>query len=281
MGDFPVVGTAPDLFHPRSRGVVADWLFHEGTGSQLGDSFPNQYNGIISGADWINGIEDGNGRIGGALSFDGSNIVTILNPSSFDFDNTIFMVSVWFRTSDTNRQMLVAKTATNDFQWNLEVRADGSFLAQLMNSSAEGVYIAYSDTVLVDDGLLHQGIAIFDTRKPESVVIYIDGINQTNAVADSTGMRTYNSSGVGSVLLGARDDGGPEFLFNGEIGRTIISQGVVPSATEVKEGFSDLYPNYQQPFDLGIFGLEIPARIAAMSQNIGFDPVQSYGIGTN
>lgn len=70
--DKPIVGTFPDLLHPQSRGVISHWLFNEGMGSQLGDSFPDRNHGtfINMGTDavWVPG------KFGWAVRFNGDDL---------------------------------------------------------------------------------------------------------------------------------------------------------------------------------------------------------------
>jgi len=74
-----VGGVSPD-------GLLAYYIFYEGSGTTVMDSSGNNRNGTITGATWTTG------KIGGALSFNGtSNYVSI---PSLNYDE--ISVSAWF-----------------------------------------------------------------------------------------------------------------------------------------------------------------------------------------
>jgi len=88
----------PDLSDPNS-GLAAHWKLDEGTGLIAYDSAGDN-DGVIFGAQWVTG------QLGGALSFDGVDDHILGSTSPFDFEDSVFSVCAWFRTSASSFEIL-------------------------------------------------------------------------------------------------------------------------------------------------------------------------------
>ena len=88
--------TVSEIQNEYNGGLAASWKFEEGTGKTAGDSSGNNNAGsIIGGATWATG------KVGGALSFDGSGYVRVSDSAFFDFAGTQNTISFWIKSGDT------------------------------------------------------------------------------------------------------------------------------------------------------------------------------------
>ncbi|MCA9062978.1 MAG: right-handed parallel beta-helix repeat-containing protein, partial [Planctomycetaceae bacterium] len=174
------------------------------------------------------------GVTGQAFSFDGTgDYVELPNESAYDFVEQVFTVEGWFRTSTTGvRQMIVAKGTTGDYQWNIEIQADNTLDARLLDTNI--ILYRKVSTQTVTDGQWHHFAAAFDTRvSSENVTLYLDGVAQTSAPSDARSTNNYNTSGSQSVRLGSRGDG---LAFNGQIDEVAIYSRTL-TESEVRQQF--------------------------------------------
>ena len=104
--------------HDLARGLVGRWTFDEGKGTIAHDSSGRGNHGtVMGGAKWAEG------RIGGALEFDGQDdFVSIPNESRFDITGSI-TISAWIRVESFTKvwQSIVTK---GDRAWRLHRASD-------------------------------------------------------------------------------------------------------------------------------------------------------------
>jgi peptidoglycan hydrolase-like protein with peptidoglycan-binding domain len=92
-----------------TSGLVGYWNFDEGSGTTASDASGNGNSGTINGAAWTTG------KVGGALSFDGSSSVTIPNSSSINISGP-FTFSVWINSrNSTDSQIFLGKNAYDKY----------------------------------------------------------------------------------------------------------------------------------------------------------------------
>lgn len=196
MGDT----TTQDL----TRGLVGHWTFDEGKGSMARDvSGRGNHGTVMGGATWVEG------RIGGALQFDGTDdFVSIPNESDFDITGKV-TVSAWILVKEFTKawQGIVTK---GDRAWRLH-RAN----------QTEGVGFATSDLSReqvgdlagnkdVADGQWHHVVGMLDGSKR---LIFVDGVldASTNSspsisVNDYTVLIGANAQATGRLFHGLIDD---------------------------------------------------------------------------
>jgi hypothetical protein len=108
------------------EGLVAEWLFDEGSGNVLKDSSGNGNNGVIYGATWVDG------KFGKALSFDGQNdYVEVQDSPSLNPPNQI-TIEAWYQPvsfigggNDGILDKPFTSFNTPFYQYHLGVRGDG------------------------------------------------------------------------------------------------------------------------------------------------------------
>lgn len=190
--------TSPNL----ARGLVGHWTFDEGKGSLARDvSGRDNHGSIMGGANWTEG------RIGGALQFDGTDdFVSIPNESAFDIRGPV-TVSAWIRVeSFTNSfQAIVTK---GDRAWRLhranETKSVG-FACSDLSREQTGDLCGKKD---VADGQWHHVAGVLDGTKTS---IFVDGA--LDASADSSPTISVNDY---AVLIGANAQVEGR-LFHGQI----------------------------------------------------------------
>ncbi|MBN1786765.1 MAG: hypothetical protein JW806_00035 [Sedimentisphaerales bacterium] len=182
------------------EGLVAHWMFDEGTGSVAGDS-ANGHNGTITGATWTTG------KIGGALNFDGNNdYVRVPNHSDFDFPAG-FSLCAW------------AQPGVNDVHGRIVYRydassQDGYFVSQAQQGSYNlNVYVGGSNSYVASDVEPNAGqwAYIVAVRQSDGDLnIYVDG-NIQSEITNASG--EIDSSG--DIFIGV--DLGLNWDFTGKI----------------------------------------------------------------
>ncbi len=88
-----IIDPTDNAIYGSERGLFAHWKFDEGSGSTATDSAGTNNGALIGGPTWTDG------RINGALSFDGVNDYVVVAPIAPLWGNTV-TVEAWVRTSE-------------------------------------------------------------------------------------------------------------------------------------------------------------------------------------
>ncbi len=139
-----------------------------GAGATVLDSSPSSRHGFPQG----NPILSPSSKVGSRCGlFSGSNQYVILPSFALNGD---FTVSVWFRTTSTNRTALLSRP---DGRLVLEVNGDGSGAARgqlaLVVSDGGGARVVASAVQRVNDGVWHN---VTGVRQGSDLFLYVDGI---------------------------------------------------------------------------------------------------------
>ena len=173
---------------PNYLGLVGYWPFDEGAGTTVEDFSGNGNTGTLSTTgsnlpQWVTG------KFGSALSFDGStNYVDLGTGSQYNFADTTFSVSAWFKTTSASYQIMLSNDESTNGGWGLEMSASstgcvgfdikGSTGVDVDEPCASGAY---------NDGNWHQVVAVVTTNTTTSsgntISIYVDGTLQTTQAA--------------------------------------------------------------------------------------------------
>lgn len=173
-----------------ARGLVGRWTFDDGEGSIARDvSGRDNHGTVMGGAKWTEG------RIGGALEFDGTDdFVSIPNESSFDITGSV-TVSAWIRVeSFTNSwQAIVTK---GDRAWRLHrasSRKSVGFACSDLSRDQVGNLLGETD---VADSQWHHVAGILDGT---TASVFVDGALDASAESFSPNISVNDYS----VLIGA------------------------------------------------------------------------------
>jgi hypothetical protein len=164
-----------------TSGLVAWWKLDETQGQKAEDATGHQFTGNVVGkAKWA----PDQGRIGGALDFDGS--TTFINcgkPPEFDFRDGM-TVAAWIKVREFNRrfQPIVAK---GDTAWRLQRQEDSGMVEFIFDTvppaeNGDRDLVGVTCKRKVDDGQWHHLVGVSDGRR---VAIYMDGELEASANA--------------------------------------------------------------------------------------------------
>ncbi|MCA9059906.1 MAG: LamG domain-containing protein, partial [Planctomycetaceae bacterium] len=184
-------------------GVPNDTISWWKADGNANDSIGSNHGTLQNGALTVAGGKDGS-----AFFFDGINDrVSIANESQFDFVEQQFSVDLWFRTSKTGAlQHLISKGNGSGYQWGVRVNSANKLVAGFWDVTGNNVYAVESGSS-VSDGQWHHVAVVMDTRvASESVLLYLDGIQQTN-ITNNSATRNYTGDAGASVMIGGRADG--------------------------------------------------------------------------
>ncbi len=117
--------TAPATAHVTTTGLVGYWPLDDSSGSTATDTSGNGHNGTLqNGATWVSG------KIGAALSFNGSNTTVDINSNVIN-TSTSFTVAAWVSLADVS-------------SWHTAVSQDGN--------NVSGFYLQYTSPDAGTDG---------------------------------------------------------------------------------------------------------------------------------
>lgn len=170
-----------------TTGLVSWWKLDEGTGSTAADSGSGGLTGnLVNSPSWVTGM------IGPfALSFNGTTqyVRMTSTPSSYNFLNSTFTVSCWFKTVTAAAGILISKGANGGVSgtsngWSLRVNdgVAGTVRGALKDNQGGGglANSRYSSSTSVCDGNWHQVVAVCttntSTQASNTVDIYVDGV---------------------------------------------------------------------------------------------------------
>lgn len=209
----------------NASGLSAYWNLDEGTGTSAADSSGNGNNGtLISSPSWTAG------KIGNALTFNGSNYVNAGNGTSVNITGPL-TVAAWIKTTQSSGEI------ATKYKYRL---LGSSYYGYTLNlGSSKGLFTAYCGTDCsspsassannVDDGAWHYVVGVFDGSR---VVTYADGVPGTSQLwSDSLAV------GDNNFFIGARRAsagiGLPDIFFNGTIDDVRLYNRAL-SATEIQ-----------------------------------------------
>jgi hypothetical protein len=217
-------------------GMIAHYSFDEGGGAIAGDtSGNNNYGTLQNGATWTTG------KIGGAISFDGTDdYVSVIPNSLFDFGTSQdFSISVWFKTSTegglngTYTPYVISKGFVhneNHFNVGLDDYTSDHLEAVLGNSSTGEARLTGGSQDVIDKTWHH---AVLSSDRDGATVLYVDGVQ-----VDSKGVtNNANTTAASTPLIigGASQSGYQTFgNFPGIIDDVLIYNRPL-SASEVSE----------------------------------------------
>ena len=211
-----------------TQGLVGYWSFDgqdvdiSQVTAEISDRSGNGNNG-----DWINhATTTAIGKIGQAISFDGTNdYISIANESNFDFTSN-FSVSAWVQTSSSSYNAVVGKYTSAPSGWDLGV-GDGSDSGEprMTVRGSSSIDTGSSATRRVDDGKWHLVTAVVT---PTAITLYIDGT--FDVTVSGTWTPTTNNN---AVRIGNRQAGEDSATFPGIIDDVRIYNRVL-SADEAK-----------------------------------------------
>ena len=179
---------------------VAHWKFDEGTGSVAYDSSGSN-NATVHGASWTS-----SGKIGGALSFDGSNDYVAVGVNENFTSLSSYTVNAWVKFSaidDDEPVFSLSDSSTSNSEWMQlnfnrnynDIRSQGVY-----NNGGSGFNTAESQDNIITTSTWFNVAWVIDGN---NMYIYKDGVE----VASSLGIdppKPSKINGIDRIVIGAR-----------------------------------------------------------------------------
>ena len=172
-------------------------------------SYPNGYDGTISGATW---------NASGYFDFDGSNdYVSIPSTATSPIDASArnFTFSMWINRDSTGYAPLITKygTNTNTRSWYFQTNASGQLQMGWWNGSSIIYKTATSAIANTANQWYHVALAV----NASTMDFYVDGVLKNSL----TGSVTHRGGGNEPIIIGSQASGNYNF-FNGQISKVKI-----------------------------------------------------------
>ncbi len=199
--------TATGTVNVTIEGMIAEYLFNEGSGLAAIDSTGDYYTGTISGATYATGLTGLS--TDHALAFNGAGGVTFSNSPSLGGTGD-FTAGAWIKTTSTAGGVIIQQRDPNGFEgeYQLGINTNGTVYFYLYNN---GYQFDITSSETVNNGSWNQITAI---RNSSGGGIYINGalagsgsgaaLALTNTISDSIG---YDLRGTDNYYTGSIDNG--------------------------------------------------------------------------
>lgn len=216
----------------NDTGVAGYWHFDENASSTAYDASGNGNNGTLVGSPtWTSGS---NCKAGSCLSFNGSNYVTMDDPSNgaLDFGTGDFSVSGWFYLSSLPSawKSIVSKGGSGTTGYGMEISNANQITCSIEGASGTNQHV-YGSVPSV--GSWHQAVCVF--ARNDKVYVYLDGVEVGSSVYSSG-----NTNSVSNDLkfnVGKYSSSGWDFV--GNIDEVRVYNRAL-SADEVLSQYNDL-----------------------------------------
>jgi hypothetical protein len=188
-------------------GLVGYWPLDDASGSSAADQSGNGHNGTLNnGPIWTTG------KLGAALSFNGSNTTVDINQSVLNTSNS-FSVAAWVQLSDVSSwHTAVSQDGTNVSGFYLQLTSSGQFAFSLVNvdSTSSTTTRALSKFNPVVNTWYHL-VGTYDASAKQSS-LYVNGVLQSTVSVPAA----WNATGE-TVIGRAKWGGGPVDFWPGKI----------------------------------------------------------------
>ena len=184
-----LIGFAPLVAFAQLENAVGIWLFDDGSGDVAKDGSGNKNDGAIKGAKWVNG------KVGGALEFNGSaNYVEVKDSPSLDLETEVTMMC-WFYWGGAGDgwQTFFSKgpmSGTNE-NWALFINTGSGYFHFILTPGGGRINLDSQGGVVQQKKWMHAA-ATYDGK---TRLIYLDG-KQVGTGAQS-GKTTPNDAFLG------------------------------------------------------------------------------------
>jgi prepilin-type N-terminal cleavage/methylation domain-containing protein len=169
---------------PRIKGLVGHWTMNEGEGGVAHDLSGQENHGTL-----VNGPTWANGKVGGALDFDGvDDYVDCGNDDILDVIDDITIIS-WIKTTQTTFGSIVSKYdavgGQRSYILSIGHAESGPGYLRLVISPTVDPYTGFglSSNIMVNDDIWHNVVVVFNAG--ESAKIFVDGVDQTGDMLGS------------------------------------------------------------------------------------------------
>jgi len=246
-----------------TTGLVGYWNFDEGSGTVASDSSGNNNNAnLVNGPLWIAG------KIGNAVSFDGTNDkVDVKNISIWDLANTNHSFSLWFKASvdSSGTDFLIDRFTGGNPGAGYLISLNQKGSINLSERADGGKSLSITDyTKNYKDDMWHHTVVIVDVSS-KTGTLYVDGVNK------GTDIYTGNLINQNEALTFGNDSSGSTYIFSGLIDDVRIYNRLL-STTDILE----LY-NFTQNNPLLLSNLSPSGNIYQIANSVNLSLITDKG----
>lgn len=218
MGEGTTVGVDPTS-DPLAEGLAGYWKFDEVSGVTSIDSSMNGNNGTLT-----NGPTRTTGKIGGAVTFDGTDDFVHVPGDIGALNNaSAFSISAWFNrtgTGGSSGTAIFAKGTHMDWGNDVDLMLDnGSLLFAQVNNGADGA-ASFDYSGIYTHGTWAHVLLVYDgtqTGNSNRLKIYFNGVQQSLSFATYTVPATTANLAGDDQYIGRYIDGSNGWTMKGSI----------------------------------------------------------------
>lgn len=254
----PSFGMPINFSHHLAQGRVGYWLFNEGCGGKVFDSFLNGNIGTINGATWVLGPN------GWVLDFNdvASNYVSIADSDDFSFtdgNDTPFTIAILVNLDDNANAGIISKYGTaGNREWYLTTNAVGKLYVTLLDTDGDSIGRRYISSALSIGVWYYIVITYSGNELNSGLKLYVNGVRVDD---QDFGSGTYNgmTNGNSPVKFGALATS----YINGRIGEVVIWNRDLLD-TEILQFYFNPYIMFEVPVNPAIFGLPVAPGLSIL-----------------
>ena len=215
-------------------GLVALWHLDEGSGTTAYDSTPNNNDGTIYGATYVDG------RFSKALSFDGvDDYVSVPDSASLDIGTSDFTIEAWIKLGTTANDYYgiydKGKGLTSgEGRYSLFVTPSDTLRLHIYGQSG-GEQAYYDSTLTIDDTNWHY-VAVSCDRDGNAIF----AIDDSTETVDISGSSSHDVSSTYDAAIGVRQWDKGDHWFNGEIDEVHIWDEA-RTASQIQQSYAALH----------------------------------------
>ncbi|MHB9025769.1 MAG: LamG-like jellyroll fold domain-containing protein [Armatimonadota bacterium] len=216
-------------------GLISWWRCDEGNNSVLYDEINFEYgnNGTILGAAWAAG------KVGNALSFDGSDDYVVCGDAPFDIGTGDFTLEAWINTNASSDGYIIGKRGAGGLAevngYYFYLCSNGMVYFRMENDNGQYCYIIGGNAKSVE-GWHHVAVTV-DRDSATGLKLYVDG-TQCGASANPTNVANSLANSI-ELTLGKRYPfaGSSSDTFYGSMDDVRIYSRAL-SSTEVSQNYT-------------------------------------------
>jgi len=258
--------------------LVGWWKFNESEGGNAYDSVGGHDGTLMGDPTW----RPGDGKIGGALEFDGvGDYVEVEGYKGISGSNPR-TVTAWVKTESNGSSLSIVRWGTAEISgglWSNVIDADGKLRAAVVGGSVVG------DTVINDNTWHHVAIVLPDKEdvKVEDILLYVDGEREYTTI--SSGSQTIDTAVGMDVLISL--DGSVGLLDDVRVYSYALSWEEIVELADVSafgpdpaDGATDVNTRMELSWSAGVgvvshdiyFGTSSPGEFQCNQTDTTFDP---------
>ena len=230
----PLLGQQINWAHPLAKGLVACWVFNEGSGNRVYDIASHKYD-----LDFVNGPVWSNGKDGATILFDSGSSQYLINNNLPVADEPLTM-SCWFNVPNvTTNYGLIWIGDTGSGNNDHSLIAEGARAGDPVSTYSRATATNFANTTSgYTANTWHHALGVIDTDGSNRFA-FLDGGSKGTNTSDR------NPTGMDSVAIGAWRDSSPGLYADGKIDIPMIWNRAL-SDDEVEWLYREPYAMFQQ-----------------------------------